>query len=167
MRLCAWVTAFMMIGVGVVMWVVVVMAMHVGMMTGPEAVVVIARSTGTHVHADDGSWLKYHIDAAARSIPPESQRLEVFEGSQGKQLRTHFIIRFDGIGKVGIETISRDIYDDSLDPARTDSDVFTCVIVAVVRFEIKIEIARIAFIADILDIVIHTYGVVRVGHHRL
>jgi len=131
------------------------------------SIVEVTRTHWTVVVSDRRTWTIHYVRTDMAAIPPESQRLEIFERGQREEFGTDFIVRHHRVVVRGIVTIVRDFHDYSVYAARTDSKILLGIIVTIVRLQIYVEISRIAFVADILDVIVQSDRIRRVGQDRL
>ncbi len=132
-----------------------------------ESIVEVTRTHRTVVISDHRTRTIHYVRADMAAIPPESQRLEIFERGQRKEFRTDFIVRHHRVVVRGIITVVGDFHDYSIYAARTDPKILLGIIVTIVRLQIDVEIARITFVADILDVVVQSDRIRCVGQDRL
>ena len=159
-------TVLVMVAVGVVMRI------HRGHGTvrrhrRAETVVVVAVGAGTAVVARTRRHIDHDVVVRARTVPPELERLEVFEGGEAVELTVKLVVRHDGVDPPRVGAIGRDLYCDSLDTARVYSHVFPCVVVAVIGVKVEIYITPIGVVSDVFHVVVDRDRVVVVHHNRL
>lgn len=131
--------------------------MRVGAIAGVDvrtiAVVVVARSRRTMIVVNRCRYGRHEV-CCATLTPAELNRLEVVERGERVELIADAVVRHNHIIIVAVNSIGGNTHHYSLDFAGTDTDVVPCVVRAVVGFKIDIEISSVAFITDVLYIVV-------------
>jgi hypothetical protein len=161
-------TVFVVIAVGVVMRI---HRRHVTMSgrrhRRAETVVVVAVVARTVVVARTRRHVDYDVVVRARTVPPELQRFKVFEGGEAVEVTVHLIVGHDRVDPTRVGAIGRNLYCNSLDTTRVHSNVFPCVVVAVVGVKIEIYITPIGVVSNVFHVVVDGDRVVVVHHNRL
>lgn len=119
-----------------------------------ETVVVVAVVTGAVVIAHSRPDMNHHPRLGARSMPTETDRLEVFEGGETVEFATHRVIRHERVGNVTVDGVAWNLNGDSLDATRTHFHIFFGIAGAVVWVKENADVAPISVIANVFHVVV-------------